>query len=219
MLAVVLGLSSARAQQDIDLAGYTLVFQDNFDTLVGGGLTDDKGDDTLGTSWASRMGAPALSLGEPLGQRVDNGECPERRPRFNTAEWNRSRQDQFLVRITGKAVASARWIGGATALHSGLATGARRSRCRTRGKERGVRSGSPPRAEFRTVGTKGYEIDIVEAYGGQFKEAPGGDKYNSGRPSLAMLMVARRHNLTKAENGTTFQAAMQSINGTSTAAR
>jgi beta-glucanase (GH16 family) len=27
-------------------------------------------------------------------------------------------------------------------------------------------------------GTKGYEIDIVEAYGGQFKEAPGGDKYN-----------------------------------------
>ena len=27
-------------------------------------------------------------------------------------------------------------------------------------------------------GTKGYEIDIVEAYGGQFKEAPGGDEYN-----------------------------------------
>ena len=27
-------------------------------------------------------------------------------------------------------------------------------------------------------GTKGYEIDIVEAYGGQFEEGPGGDKYN-----------------------------------------
>ena len=27
-------------------------------------------------------------------------------------------------------------------------------------------------------GTKGYEIDIVEAYGGPFKEDPGGDKYN-----------------------------------------
>ena len=29
-----------------------------------------------------------------------------------------------------------------------------------------------------SAGSKGYEVDIVEAYGGQFKEAAGGDKYN-----------------------------------------
>ena len=45
MLAVALGLSSARAQQDIDLTGYTLAFEDNFDTLSVAD-TDDKGDHT-----------------------------------------------------------------------------------------------------------------------------------------------------------------------------
>jgi hypothetical protein len=45
MLALELTLSSARAQQEIDLTGYTLVFEDNFDTLSVAD-TDDKGDDT-----------------------------------------------------------------------------------------------------------------------------------------------------------------------------
>jgi hypothetical protein len=45
-----------------------------------------------------------------------------------------------------------------------------------------------------------------------------GDKH-IGSFIPGMLTVAKRHNLTKAGNGTTFQAAMRSITGTSTAAR
>ena len=67
-------------------------------------------------------------------------------------------------------------------------------------------------------GTKGYEIDIVEAYGGQLSQ-PQGATNITGSFIPGMLTVARGHNLTKAGNGPTFQAATRSITGTSTAAR
>ncbi len=58
LLAVVLAFSSARAQEDIDLEGYTLVFEDNFDTLSVA-ETDDKGDATW--YFGLRMGRRAPS--------------------------------------------------------------------------------------------------------------------------------------------------------------
>jgi hypothetical protein len=69
VLGLLLTLSSARAQEDIDLTGYTLVFEDNFDTLSVAN-TDDKDDHTW-YFWPPYGPAGAFSASH-LGD-VDNG--------------------------------------------------------------------------------------------------------------------------------------------------
>ena len=118
ILPLALTLSSARAQQEIDLTGYTLVFEDNFDTLSVAD-TDDKGDDTW-YFWPPYGPAGAFSASHWVTSTMEcqNGvliDGPNGIPTATTRSI-----------ITGRAVALARWIRDATALHSGLATGARR---------------------------------------------------------------------------------------------
>ena len=89
MLVIVLGLSSARAQQDIDLTGYTLVFEDNFDTLSVAD-TDDKGEETW-FFWPPYGPAGAFSASHWVTWTMEcqNGVL------INVAEWNPNRHDQF----------------------------------------------------------------------------------------------------------------------------
>ena len=170
LLAVVLAFSSARAQQDIDLEGYTLVFEDNFDTLSVA-ETDDKGDATW-YFWPPYGPAGAFSASDWVTSTMEcrNGVL------INSAVWNRDRDEPnngnwesgclssmdkerngFAQRFgywsarmkmpnAGQGAWCAFWLASATGIPNG--------------------------------GTKGYEIDIVEAYGGQFKEGPRGDEYN-----------------------------------------
>ena len=118
VLALLLTLSSARAQEDIDLTGYTLVFEDNFDTLSVAN-TDDKDDHTW-YFWPPYGPAGAFSASHWVTSTMEcqNGVPSTRRNGIQTATTSSI--------ITGRAVALAQWIRGATALHSGLATGARK---------------------------------------------------------------------------------------------
>jgi hypothetical protein len=88
-LAVVLGLSSGQAQQDIDLTGYTLVFQDNFDTLPLAD-SDDKGAKTW-FFWPPYGPAGAFSASHWVTSTMEcqNGVLIDR------AEWDPNRHDQF----------------------------------------------------------------------------------------------------------------------------
>ena len=65
MLAVLLGLSSARGQQDIDLTGYTLQFSDEFDELSVGSHRG-KGDAKWG-DWMPYGPAGAFSFSHWMG--------------------------------------------------------------------------------------------------------------------------------------------------------
>ena len=84
LLAVALAFSSARAQQDIDLTGYTLVFEDNFDTLSVAD-TDDKGDAhlvLLASVWAGGRASRASDWATST-MECRNGVL------INRAVWNR----------------------------------------------------------------------------------------------------------------------------------
>ena len=89
VLGLLLTLSSARAQQDIDLTGYTLVFEDNFDTLSVAD-TDDKGDETW-FFWPPYGPAGAFSASHWVTSTMEcqNGVLIDR------AEWDPNRHDHF----------------------------------------------------------------------------------------------------------------------------
>ena len=89
VLALLLTLSSARAQEDIDLTGYTLVFEDNFDTLSVAN-TDDK-DDRTWYFWPPYGAAGAFSASH---WATSTMEC-QNGVLINKAEWNPNRHDQF----------------------------------------------------------------------------------------------------------------------------
>ena len=177
ILAVVLGLNLARAQQDIDLTGYTLQFSDEFEELSVGnhrGKRDAKWGD-----WMPYGPAGAFSFSHWMGSfpwaipdvcNIDNGVL-----RLWT-KWYESLGDS----------GGRNWISGMIASmdvnRNGFAQrfGYWSARMKMPNAGQGAWSAFwlASVSEIPSAGSKGYEVDIVEAYGGQFKEAPGGDKYN-----------------------------------------
>ena len=170
MLAVALGLSSARAQQDIDLTGYTLAFEDNFDTLSVAD-TDDKGDHTW-YFWPPYGPAGAFSASHWVTWTMEcqNGVL------INTAEWNPDRHDRFDNNWESGCLSSMDKRRNGFAQRFGYWSA--RIKMPDAGQGAWCAFWLASASGIPNGGTKGYEIDIVEAYGRQFKEAPGGDEYN-----------------------------------------
>jgi beta-glucanase (GH16 family) len=170
VLGLLLTLSSARAQEDIDLTGYTLVFEDNFDTLSVAN-TDDKDDHTW-YFWPPYGPAGAFSASHWVTSTMEcqNGVL------INKAEWNPNRHDQFDNNWESGCLSSMDKRRNGFAQRFGYWSAQMKMPDAGQGawcafwlaSASGIPNGE----------TKGYEIDIVEAYGGQFKEVPGGDKYN-----------------------------------------
>jgi beta-glucanase (GH16 family) len=177
VLALALTASSARTQQDIDLTGYTLVFEDSFDELSVGSHRG-KGDAKWG-DWMPDGPAGAFSFSHWMGSfpwaipdvcNIDNGVL-----RLWT-KWYESLGDS----------GGRNWISGMIASmdvnRNGFAQrfGYWSARMKMPNAGQGAWSAFwlASVSEIPSAGSKGYEVDIVEAYGGQFKEAPGGDKYN-----------------------------------------
>jgi beta-glucanase (GH16 family) len=169
-LAGVLGLSSARAQEDIDLTDYTLVFEDNFDTLSVAN-TDDKGDHTW-FFWPPYGPAGAFSASHWMTSRMEcqNGVL------INRAEWNPNRHDPFDNNWESGCLSSMDKRRNGFAQRFGYWSA--KMKMPDAGQGAWCAFWLASASGIPSAGTKGYEIDIVEAYGGQFKEGPGGDKYN-----------------------------------------
>lgn len=160
----------AYAQQDIDLTGYKLVFSDEFQT-PSVGSHKGKGAAKWG-DWPPYGPAGAFSVSHWVRGRVrvNNGIL------FCDAVWNPQRND----------AAGNNWESGLIASmdvsRSGFAQrfGYWSARMKMPNAGQGAWSAFwlASASGIPKAGTKGYEIDIAELYGGQFKEGPGGDRYN-----------------------------------------
>jgi beta-glucanase (GH16 family) len=160
----------AYAQQDIDLTGYSLVFSDEFNNLSVGS-DSGKGNAKWG-DWPPYGPAGAFSVSHWSRRRlrVDRGIL------FSDAVWNPERND----------AADNNWESGLIASMDKTKSGFAQRFGYWSAKMKMPDAGEGAWCAFwlasasgiPRAGTKGYEIDIVEAYGGQFKKGPGGDEYN-----------------------------------------
>ena len=160
----------AYAQQDIDLTGYRLVFSDEFNTLSVGS-DNGKGAAKWG-DWPPYGPAGAFSRSHWAKRRlrVDNGILS------SDAVWNSQRNDASGNNWESGLIASM------DKTRSGFAQrfGYWSARMKMPNAGQGAWSAFwlASASGIPKAGTKGYEIDIAELYGGQFKEGPGGDRYN-----------------------------------------
>jgi Glycosyl hydrolases family 16 len=166
----------ARAAPDIDLTGYTLVFADEFDALSVGSH-HNKGTARWG-DYPPYGAAAAFSFSHWMGSFPS--EIPQ------------------VCNITGSMLSlwtkhydlndpwGRNWISGVIAskdiLNQGFAQRFGYWSARMKMPDAGQGAWSAfwlaSTSGIPTAGTKGYELDIVEGYGGQFKAAPSGDTYD-----------------------------------------
>jgi beta-glucanase (GH16 family) len=160
----------AYAQQDIDLTGYKLVFSDEFNTLSVGSA-DGKGSAKWG-DWPPYGPAGAFSRSHWARRRlgVDNGIL------FSEAVWTAQRRDAAGNNWESGLIASMDKKRSGFAQRFGYWSA--RMKMPNAGEGAWCAFWLASASGIPNAGTKGYEIDIAELYGSQFKKGPGGDRYN-----------------------------------------
>jgi beta-glucanase (GH16 family) len=160
----------AYAQQDIDLTGYKLVFSDEFNTLSVGSA-DGKGSAKWG-DWPPYGPAGAFSRSHWARRRlgVDNGIL------FSEAVWTAERRDAAGNNWESGLIASMDKKRSGFAQRFGYWSA--RMKMPNAGEGAWCAFWVASASGIPNAGTKGYEIDIAELYGSQFKKGHGGDRYN-----------------------------------------
>lgn len=170
-----LSLFTSQAQQDRDLTGYTLVFSDEFNVRSIGSHRD-KGVNLWG-DYPPYGAAAAFSFSHWMGSFQNNPDL---------AIINNGVLELWTRYYDLNDSAGRNWISGVIASkdvnNKGFAQrfGYWSARMKMPNAGQGAWSAFwlASTSGIPNAGSKGYEIDIVEAYGGQFKQAPGGDQYS-----------------------------------------
>ena len=177
MKSLLLGLivlASPVLAQDRTLPGYTLVFEDEFNTRSIGDHRG-KGDNTWG-DYPPYGAAAGFSFSHWMGSFQD---------RKDLAIINNGVLELWTRYVTLNDPNGRNWISGVIAskdIHnSGFAQRFGYWSARMKMPDAGQGAWSAfwlaSTSGIPSAGSKGYEVDIVEAYGGQFKEGPGNDQY------------------------------------------
>ena len=220
VLAVLLGLSSARAQQEIDLTGYTLGFEDELRHAFVA-EPPRKGNAKLGRL-DCLTGRP-VPFSSAIGWAAFRGQSPKSATRNGVlSHWTKWIQIASVIQA-GETGSSGCFLASMDKRRNGFAPAVRLLDREDEDADAGQGAWSafwlacvPAGFQARDQGLRSrHRRSLRRAVQGRPQEATN----TLGSFIPGMLTEAKRHNPTKAANGTTFQTATRSITGTSTAAR